>query len=210
MKRRFSLFGVNPGVLFGFLGLVLLLFATTPHFRELTTFQSLVQQVAINAIIAVGMTFVIITAGIDLSVGSTQGLVGVMTALVLMNPSVVARLGINSIYLACLVGLFGGTLVGFLSGAAVAYLRMQPFIVTLAMMWIVRGAAEVITNGTPVGVVDPSLPYGALRNHILQHKFTWIAMGSAAGIPIAAIIALNAPTIFKMLNSVSHIKFQSS
>jgi len=188
--KRLSLFGVNPGVLGGFIALILFLFATTPHFREVSTIQSLAQQVAINSIIAVGMTFVIITAGIDLSVGSIQGFVGVITALTLMNPAVVARLGINSIYLACLVGLFGGTLVGLLNGLAVAWLRMQPFIVTLAMMWIVRGVAEVITDGSPVGVVDPSSPLGAMRNSILQNKFTWIAMGYAGPIPIAALIAV--------------------
>ncbi len=188
--RRFSLFGVNPGVLAGFVGLVVLLFATTPNFRELSTIQSLAQQVAINSIIAVGMTFVIITAGIDLSVGSIQGLVGVVTALVLMNPGLVGRFGMSVIFLACVAGILAGLAVGLLNGLAVAWLRMQPFIVTLAMMWIVRGAAEVITDGAPIGVVDPSSPYGALRNHILQNKFTWIAMGYAGPIPIAALIAL--------------------
>ena len=190
MKSKFSVLGVNPGVIFGFLGLLIFLFATTPNFRQVSTFQSLVQQVAINAIIAVGMTFVIITAGIDLSVGSTQGFVGVITALVLMNASLVAHIGQGSIFVACAIGLLGGTLVGFLNGSAVAWLRMQPFIVTLAMMWIVRGVAEVVTDGSPVGVVDPSLPYGTARNDILQHKFTWIAMGYAGPIPIAALIAL--------------------
>jgi len=188
--KRYSLFGVNPGVLAGFLVLVLIFAAKTPHFLEFSTMQSLAQQVAINTIIAVGMTFVIITAGIDLSVGSVQGFVGVITALALMNPVVVARIGNGSIFVACAVGLFGGTIIGFLNGAAVAWLRMQPFIVTLAMMWIVRGIAEVITDGSPVGVVDPSLPYGVMRNDILQHKFTWIAMGYVGPIPIAALIAL--------------------
>ena len=187
--RRFSFFGVNAGVLGGFIGLLVLLFATTPHFREVSTIQSLAQQVAINAIIAVGMTFVIITAGIDLSVGSSQGLVGVITSLVLMNPGLVARFGMRIILPACLAGIVAGLLVGLLNGLAVAWLRMQPFIVTLAMMWIVRGAAEVITDGAPIGVVDPLSPYGALRNEILTKKFTWIAMGFVGPIPIAALIA---------------------
>lgn len=187
--KQFSLFGVNPGVLISFVVLIVFLVAKTPHFRELSTIQTLAQQVAINTIIAVGMTFVIITAGIDLSVGSSQGFVGVLTALVLMNPAVVARFGQGSILISIIAGLAAGTLVGFLNGAAVAWLRMQPFIVTLAMMWIVRGLAEVISDGSPVGVVDPSLPYGAIRNDILQHKFTWIAMGYVGPIPIAALIA---------------------
>ena len=199
--NRFSIFGVNPGVLISFLLLVILIAAKTPAFRELSTIQSLAQQVAINTIIAVGMTFVIITAGIDLSVGSLQGFVGVLTALVLMNSNAVARFGTHAMFLACAAGLLGGTLVGFLSGAAVAWLRMQPFIVTLAMMWIVRGAADVISNGTPIGVVDPSLPYGAARNDILQHKFTWIAMGYVGPIPMVALIAFGVVVLGHVLLS---------
>jgi ribose transport system permease protein len=191
MKRsRLSFFGVNPGVLAGFIFLLGLLFVTTPSFRQVQTIQSLAQQVSINAIVAVGMTLVIITAGIDLSVGSIFGFVGVITALALMSPSLVAHLGQNSIFLACLVGIAGGTLIGFLNGAAVAWLRMQPFIVTLAMMWIVRGLAEVLTDGSPVGVVDPSEHLGALRNDILQHKFTWIGMGYVGPLPVSALIAI--------------------
>ena len=188
--KRFSLFGVNPGVLGGFLFLLVFLFATTPHFREFSTMQTLAQQVAINAIIAVGMTFVIITAGIDLSVGSIQGFVGVLAAMTLMSPSAVARFGVGAIFLSCAVGLVGGLVVGLLNGFAVAWLKMQPFVVTLAMMWIVRSAAELLTDGVPIGVVDPSLPFGTARNDMLQQKFTWIAMGYAGPIPIAALIAL--------------------
>src|SRR4051812_14100314 len=115
--RRFTL-GINPGVLLGFIFLVVLLFATTPTFRQVSTLQNLFQQASLNAIIAVGMTFVIITAGIDLSVGSMQGLVGTLTALTLMSPVLVARLGGGAMILACVVGVLAGALVGFLNGAA--------------------------------------------------------------------------------------------
>ncbi|MEA2553783.1 MAG: ribose transport system permease protein [Fimbriimonadaceae bacterium] len=189
MKRKLSFFGVNPGVLFGFVFLVALLFATTPSFRQVSTLQSLFQQASLNAIIAVGMTFVIITAGIDLSVGSILGLVGVVTAMTLMGPQVVSQFGERAMFLACIAGIAAGALVGFLNGAAVAWLRMQPFIVTLATMWIVRGAALVITDGAPIGVVDPSQPMAAMRNDLLQHKFTVFGMGYMGPLPISALIA---------------------
>src|SRR5579859_7542045 len=93
--RRFSFFGVNPGVFFGFILLLVLLGVTTPAFHHKDTLiaalQNLFQQVSINAIIAVGMTFVIITAGIDLSVGSILGFVGTITALTLIGPPIVQR-----------------------------------------------------------------------------------------------------------------------
>lgn len=188
--RRFSFFGVNPGVLFGFVFLFLLVFFTTPSFRQVSTIQNLFQQAAINTIVAVGMTFVIITAGIDLSAGSILGFVGTLTAMTLMSPAVVGRFGSGAMPLAFLVGILGGALVGFLNGAAVAWLRMQPFIVTLATMWAVRGAALVLTDGSPIGTVDPSQPLAAARNDLLQHHFTMLGMGYAGPLPIPALIAL--------------------
>ncbi len=190
MKVRRSLFGVNPGVLFGFLFLVVVLFATTPTFRDVATLQNLFQQVSINAIIASGMTFVIITAGIDLSVGSILGFVGTIGALTMLAPGIVGRIGDSSMVLAIIVGLAGGSLVGLLNGAAVAWLRMQPFIVTLATMWAVRGVALVITDGAPVGTVDPSEPLAQMRNELIQKKFTVLGMGYLGPIPISALIAL--------------------
>lgn len=188
--RRLDFFGVNPGVLFGFIFLLVFIFVTTPTFRQVVTLQNLAQQVSINGIIAVGMTFVIITAGIDLSVGSILGFVGVMTAMTLMAPKLVMQMGTGVMPLACLVGLLAGTAVGLLNGAAVAWLRMQPFIVTLATMWAVRGLAEVITDGTPIGTVDPDQALAAFRNNMLQTKFTFLGMGYMGPVPVAAVIML--------------------
>lgn len=188
--RRFSFFGVNPGVLFGFVFLVLFLFVTTPSFRQVSTLQNLFQQVSINAIIAVGMTFVIITAGIDLSVGSLLGLVGTVTALTLMAPGVVGSVGDGAMILACVAGLLAGAFDGVLNGLAVSRLRMQPFIVTLATMWAVRGVALLLTDNSPVGVVAPDQPLAAARNELIQAKFTILGMGYLGPIPISALLAL--------------------
>ena len=114
--------GVNPGVLAGVVFLLVLLWVTTPSFRQVTSIQNLAQQVSINAIIAVGMTFVIITAGIDLSVGSILGFVGTITAMTLMAPGVVGQTGDGAMIVAALTGVAGGALVGFLNGSAVAWL----------------------------------------------------------------------------------------
>jgi len=187
--RRLAL-GVNPGVLLGFIVLVVALFITTPTFRQVSTLQNLFQQASLNAIIATGMTFVIITAGIDLSVGSMQGLVGILTALSLMSPGVVSHFGSGAMVLACLVGICAGALIGFLNGAAVAWLRMQPFIVTLATMWAVRGLALVITDGSPVGTVDSDQPLAVMRNTLLQQKFTFLGMGYIGPIPMSALVAI--------------------
>jgi len=188
--RRFNFLGINPGVFTGFVVLLVGLWITTPAFHSAQNFQNIAQQVSINAIIAVGMTFVIITAGIDLSVGSILGFVGITTAMTLMAVPIVHRLGDGAMAAAVVVGLLAGALVGFLNGAAVAWLRMQPFIVTLATMWAIRGAAEVMTDGSPIGIVSGDAPLAALRNSMLQDKFTVLGMGYLGPFPIAALVAV--------------------
>jgi len=193
--QRFSFFGVNPGVMIGFLVMVVALYITTPTFRQIATMQNLAQQVSLNAIIAVGMTFVIITAGIDLSVGSILGLVGTATAMALLAPSIVGHIGLGAMGVAVAIGLAVGAGVGFLNGMVISSLKMQPFIVTLATMWAVRGFAEVLTDGSPIGMVSDDAPFAAFRNDMLQHHFNklgtgYIPDGSPYGIPISAIIAI--------------------
>jgi ribose/xylose/arabinose/galactoside ABC-type transport system permease subunit len=187
--------GVNPGVVAGLLLLVGVLWVTTPTFRSVQNVQNVAQQVSINAIIAVGMTFVIIAGGIDLSVGSVLGLVGTVTALTLTAPSIVSRLGTGAVAAAIAAGLTAGAAVGLLNGAAVAWLRMQAFIVTLATMWATRGAANLLTNGSPVGIVSADEPFAAARNHLLD-RFTFLGMGYVgpprAQAPVSALIALAA------------------
>jgi ribose transport system permease protein len=133
---------------------------------------------------------VIITAGIDLSVGSIIGFVGTLTALTLMGPPIVGRFGDGAMAIAIVVGLLAGALIGFLNGAAVAWLRMQPFIVTLATMWAVRGAAEVLTDGSPVGTVAADAPLAAARNSLIQAKFSFLGMGYVGPAPVSALIAI--------------------
>ena len=98
-------------------------------------------------LISMGMLFVVLTGGIDLSVGSVAAVGGMMisVALVSWNWSTVIGLIIS-----ILLTLAVGVLIGSLSGALVAYVRMAPFVVTLAMMTIARGFAYMITNGQPV------------------------------------------------------------
>ncbi len=182
--------GPNTGITIVLLVILVGLAITTPTFRQLDSFQNLAQQVSIYSIIGVGMTFVIITAGIDLSVGSIQGLVGVITAGILMSPSVVQRFGSGAMVLAVVGGIGAGLAAGLFNGLAITKLRMQPFIVTLATMWAFRGFAEVLTNGSPIGTVPPDHPLAAVRNNILQNQFTMIGMGYIGPIPISAFIAL--------------------
>jgi ribose/xylose/arabinose/galactoside ABC-type transport system permease subunit len=111
--------------------------------RFLTTSNliNVARQVSINAIVAAGMTFVILTAGIDLSVGSTIALAGCAALLVAHT---------TGDLLGMLAGLVVGAAVGALNGALIAWGGVPPFITTLATMTIIRGVALVATNGEPI------------------------------------------------------------
>lgn len=103
---------------------------------------NILRQTSINSIIAAGMTFVIITGGIDLSVGSTLALSGAVAAFLIgsgANPLV----GIAA-------ALAVGSLIGLVNGLAITKGKLQPFIVTLATMTIFRGATMVFTDGKPI------------------------------------------------------------
>lgn len=167
-RRILSEYGI--GVVFV---LELILFsALSPHFATVDNLLNVTLQTSITAIIAVGMTFVILTAGIDLSVGSLVAFAGVVTTFGLRMdvPLPVAYiLGIGT-------GLLFGACSGSLAGLFVTKFRITPFIVTLALMTIWRGAAFVVTEGRPVW----ELPEG----------FAEIARGRLFFIPIPTLIML--------------------
>lgn len=131
---------------------------------------NILRQTSINSIIAAGMTFVIITGGIDLSVGSTLALSGAVVAFLLAS-------GMNPI-LAMAVALAVGAGIGVLNGLVIAKGKLQPFIVTLATMTVFRGATLVFTDGKPISS-------GYEKN---AEFFSEMGNGYFLGIPIPIII----------------------
>jgi ribose transport system permease protein len=142
-------------VLFGALTLL------SDEFLTANNLANLARQVAIFGIIAVGQLMVILTAGIDLSVGSVLGLSGAVTAELLVHGW--------PIPLAILVGLLVGVVLGLVNGSLVAYAGLPPFIVTLGMLGIARGIVLVLTNAS---TIQP-----------LPTSFANIANGSLLGVP---------------------------
>ena len=113
-----------------------------PRFLESENLFNVLRQFSFIAIIAVGQTFVITAAGIDLSVGSVAGLAGVVSCAAISSGAGVAT--------GVLVGLLTGALCGLFNGLVVAYIKLPSFIVTLAMMSLARGFVYVITQGRPI------------------------------------------------------------
>lgn len=128
--------------LVGLLGLAIILTFLSPRFLTLANLTNVLRQTSLNAIIAVGMTFVILTGGIDLSVGSIFAFASAITAGMLIG-------GVN-VVLAVTAGLVVGALSGAVNGLFITKGKVPAFICTLAMMTILRGTTLVYTNGQPL------------------------------------------------------------
>ena len=111
---------------------------------------NVLRQISVNAILAAGQTFVIITAGIDLSVGSLIALTGVLMAGVLAGQPP----GVVGVVLALMAGIGTGALAGTINGLPVIRFGLPPFITTLAMMLMARGSAFLYTSGQPIEIVN--------------------------------------------------------
>ena len=140
------------GVSLAFAMLMLVSAIIVPGFASIGNLTTVLLHVSVNGILALGMTFVIVTGGIDLSVGSVVGLAGVLTAATLTSGGVLGAVGVvGAAMVAAIVGLGTGAATGAANGALVAYLRVAPFVVTLATMTVARGAARLFTGGVPIG-----------------------------------------------------------
>jgi ribose transport system permease protein len=164
--------GIGP--LFGALVLIcVVLSIASPEFLTTSTLTNIMVQVSVVGIAAVGGTFVIITSGIDLSVGSLVALSGMVAATV-MAGSVPGNVGLGISGLA--VALVVGAVVGALNGLSVSWFRLVPFIVTLAMMAMARGLTLAISDGR--------------TKFDFPNAFTAFGAKSVAGLPAPMIVML--------------------
>ncbi len=150
-----------------------------PNFLSLDNAVLISKHVAINAFLAIGMTFVIITGGIDLSVGSVVGLCGMVAGFLLLN-GIDFGLGwsiqfntFEIVFMVCLVGIF----VGWINGVLVTRLNVAPFIATLGTLYIARGAALLLSEGRTFPNLDGNPDYGS-------HTFPIIGAGTFLGLPV--------------------------
>ena len=113
------------------------------RFLQTSNLFNILRQISMFGILSVGMTFVIVSGGIDLSVGSIIALVCVITANMVNDHGIIP---------AILVALLVGALVGLINGVGIAYGKLQPFIMTPGTMYMASGAASIYTNGTPISI----------------------------------------------------------
>lgn len=167
------------GPFFGLILLIIIVSILNPSFLSLTNIFNVLRQVSISAIIAFGMTFVILTGGIDLSVGSTLALTGAISASLLAG-------GSNPI-IAMLVALLLGIVLGAINGVVITKGKVAPFIATLATMTVYRGLTLVYTNGKPIS---------GLGDHYIFQVF---GKGYFLGIPVPVITTIIAFVILAFI-----------
>ncbi len=159
-----------------FLALLLLMggiWIFAPKFLSSSNLYLVSRQISFVAIVALGELFVILSSGIDLSVGSIMGLSGVIAAGAMVS-------GIP-IFLSVLLGLIGGMLLGFINGILISYVGIAPFIVTLGMLSFARGTILILTKGWPIINIPP--------------VFLVIGQGDVLGVPIPVWIMLVAGVV---------------
>ncbi|MDF2681601.1 MAG: rbsC 2 [Brevibacillus sp.] len=135
------------GPLLGLALIVIVLSIINSDFLTISNIFNVLRQISINALIAFGMTFVILTGGIDLSVGSMLALASAITAGLMAS-------GMDT-WLAVLIGLLAGVVMGAINGVIVAKGKVAPFIGTLATMTVFRGLTLVYTEGRPITGLNP-------------------------------------------------------
>jgi ribose transport system permease protein len=144
----------------------------SPRFLTINNFMNLLQQSSITGIVAIGMTFVILTGGIDLSVGSILALAGMTSSIF------VKTLGLP-IVISMILTVVIGIIVGMLTGMVITKFKVPDFIATLAMMVSIRGVALLLTNGKPIFGLSSSFRYigaGFIFNVIPVSGIIWIIL----------------------------------
>jgi ribose transport system permease protein len=169
-SRIVAILGRN-GLVVGFVLLCAGIGLLSPNFLTPSNFINVLRQVSINGVVAIGQTLVILTGGIDLSIGSGIGVAGILVAK-LQPYGVVPAIG---------AALAAGLLAGLANGLIITKLRVTPFVATLGMMAILRGADYVISGGYSI--------YGT------PYLVRFIGQGSILGIPMLVVVVLAATGI---------------
>lgn len=175
LGRGFDLvaFGARYGTLIALLLLVAFNLAFTRNFATLQTLNVNLTQVCTIVIVATGMTLVIATGGIDLSVGSIMAIAGAIAPLIFLSPVFGAHVGF-AVAVAMIAAIVAATLCGLFNGWLVARFRIQPIVATLVLFIAGRGIAQALTNSNLQVFRVP--------------EFQWIGLGRPLGIPVQVIV----------------------
>lgn len=176
---------IHYGIYFVLVGLIALIALTEPSFISASSLRNILLSSSTRLIMALGVAFVLISGGVDLSAGRVVGLAAVVAASMLQDPQYSRKfypdLSALPLVIPILLAVFAGSLVGLLNGLIVAKARIPPFIATLGTMVIVYGVNLLYFDRPP----NHSQPIGGLRN-----DFTFLGSGSVFGLPVLILMAI--------------------
>lgn len=167
-SRRIRNLLADYGIVIAFFLLCIGLSVANENFLSWGNWVNILRQTSINGILAIGMTYVILTKGIDLSVGSVLALGGLVTG------SLVTGAAPHGAFISMLAGLAVGLVLGAVNGALVARLAVAPFVVTLGMLSVARGLTFIYNDGMPIAN--------------LSQEFRYIGQGMVGAVPVPVII----------------------
>src|SRR3990170_2459823 len=155
------------GVLIALVIICIVLTILSPNFLTVQNILIVLRQISINGILAIGVTFVILAGGIDLSLGSVVALTGVVAAIFAQDASYTVTVALS-------MGILSGLGIGAINGLIITKGNTVPFVVTLGMMTVARGLALVISDGRPISN--------------LSESFNFIGGGNLLGLPLPILI----------------------
>lgn len=186
LRNFFTSDGLRKLMSFAALVVLFVVFSiASENFFSFSNIVGILLATAVNGVLALGVTFVIVTGGIDLSVGTMMTFSAVMTAVFITNWGLPIPVGIVG-------GLLAGTFAGFLNGLMISRMKIPPFIATLGMLYATKGLSLIITNVAPIYFNETP-------------AFRQIAMGSVVGSIIPGFDIPNAVMILLIMAIIAHI-----
>jgi erythritol transport system permease protein len=189
-RRKPGLRNVSPVQLllsgrafFALIAIIIVFSILSPHYFTISNLLTMSSHVAVYALLSMGMLLVILNGGIDLSVGSTLGISG-MVAGFLMQGVHLKAFGLTlypKVWVAAVVACAIGALVGFVNGILVSRFKVAPFVATLGMLYVVRGFALLMTNGLTYNKLDGDPAIG-------NTGFDWLGFNRILDIPIGVLV----------------------
>jgi len=188
LSQLLNVIVIRGGPLIALILLSTYLSFATPHFLTTSNLTNVIRQSSITAILAVGQTLVILSAGIDLSVGAVAAISACTAAVMMTQQFNIAGLTIGPVpfWVGLPIALVVGMLAGFINGFIISRGRIPDFIATLGTLTTLRGIALLITGGLPV----PSHLTATELKGYLPEQIIWLGNGSLFGIPTAGLVAL--------------------
>ncbi len=194
-KQAGKLFGHRElGVLIALLLLVVFFSLTSPFFLKINNLINIVRQVALLGIIAMGMTMIIVSGEIDLSVGAIYGAAAIVCGMVLTHG--------GSVFIALVAALITGIFFGLLNGVLATYGRIPALIVTLGMMNVARGAALVLSNARVISLSKRTVETSGLDG------FLFLGQGKIFQVPVISIIFIAVVIVANLLYSKTLLGFR--